>query len=179
VGRKTETERERERQQFFFKQKGEDERKETAGYFLEKRRVKRKGIKGSRNKKKTGENRGGKRKKKKRERVDRSSNGGGIETKTEKKETTATFKPRIATAATAPLSRCHRSSQPLPPSTKYSSNRHLQPSIPATATALPSHRHHNTTENGHQHHRQLSHPRSSPQVILFPPIAVGHHSSSC
>jgi len=40
-----------------------NERKETAGYFLEKRRVKRKGIKGSRNKKK-GENRGGRRKEK-------------------------------------------------------------------------------------------------------------------
>jgi len=82
-----------------------------------------------------------------RERVDRSSNEGGIKTETEKKETTATFKPRIATAATAPLSCCHR---------------HLQPRIPAAATALPSHRHRSATENSRQHYRQLSHPRSSP-----------------
>jgi hypothetical protein len=49
----------------------------------------------------------------------------------------------------------------------------------ATVIGLPSHRHRNTTKNGHQHHRQLSHPRSSPQVILLPLIAAGHYSSSC
>jgi hypothetical protein len=49
----------------------------------------------------------------------------------------------------------------------------------AAVIRLPSHHHRNTTENGRQHHRQLNHPRSSPQVILLPLIAVGHYSSSC
>lgn len=81
-----------------------------------------------------------------------------------KKETTATFKPRIPAAATAPLSRCHR---------------HLQPRIPAAATALLSSRHRSATENSRQHHRQLSHPRSAPQVNSLSPLAAGPNSSSC
>ena len=121
VGRKTETERETI---VFLREKGEDERKETAGYFLEKRRVKRKGIKGSR-KKNRGEQRRKKEEKKEGERGPEQQQRRN-RNENRKKETTATFKPRIPAAATAPLSRCHR---------------HLQPRIPAAATALLSSRH--------------------------------------
>jgi len=110
--------------------------------------------------------------------VDRSSNGGGIETKTEKKETTATFKPRIATAATAPLSRCHRSSQPLPPllSTATTFNQVFQQPPPSTKYSSNCHRSSQSPPPQHHRERSPASPSAQPSEIIASGNSLSPHS---
>jgi len=154
VGRKTETERETI---VFFERERGGRKEGNHRLFLREKKSEEKGNQRQQKKK----NRGEQRRKKEEKKKGREGTGAATEEESkrkQKKETTATFKPRIPAAATAPLSRCHR---------------HLQPRIPAAAIALLSSRHRSATENSRQHHRQLSHPRSAPQVNSLSPLAAG------
>ena len=127
--------------------------------------MKRKGIKGSRKKKqgrngrkkggrprererqkrkKTGENRGGGRKEKERRKRSRAERQARRRKNTRQKEKTGRGRRH------RPVS-LRRGEEELPRSAGFSSNRHRS-----------------ATKNSRQHHRQLSHPRSSPQVNSLP-----------